>query len=182
MVGFEPRPVRLSVDEIVGLYLSVQILRQTSGPPYARAALSAVDKLVASLPEGRAKELRQFLRRIVVGRPASGTVIATLHTPGGELLTRFEEAFSRRRAIGFRYVDRSDAHSDRRAELHGLLVQAPAWYALAFDLDKGEPRMFRVDRMSRLVILDHVELSPRPAAFIASLVDPAAYPPRADGS
>jgi predicted DNA-binding transcriptional regulator YafY len=182
LVGFQPRPVQLAVDEIVGLYLSVQILRQTNTLPYAQAALSAVDKLVASLPQGRAKELRQFLRRIVVGRPASATVISTLRPPSGELLSRFEQAFSRRRAIAFRYLDRQNVRTERRAELHGLLVQAPAWYALALDLDKREPRMFRVDRMSRVVILEQVEFTPQPASFIASLVDPAAYPPPAPRS
>ncbi len=160
------------------MYLSVSILRQTNGLPYARAALAAVDKLVAALPEGRVRELRHFLRRIVVGRPASATVLATLCSPGGELLTRFEQAFSRRRAIAFRYRDRQEVQTERRAELHGLLVQAPVWYALALDLDKREPRMFRVDRMSRVVILEQVEFTPQPASFIASLVDPAAYPAR----
>ena len=176
LVSPAPTTVRMEVDEIVGLYLSVAVMRQTRGLPYARSAVAAVDKLVCAVPPQRAKELRQFLRRIIIGRPASATVAASVTTPDPELLARFEEAFSRRRAVAFRYLDRNGAASERRAELHGLLVQAPAWYVLAHDLAKDAPKMFRLDRMSRVTILPNVEFVPRPAQLIATLVDPHAHP------
>lgn len=176
LVSPAPLTVRMEVDEIVGLYLSVAVMRQSRGLPYARSAVAAVDKLVCTLPPQRAKELRQFLRRIVIGRPASPAVAASVATPDPELLARFEEAFSRRRAVAFRYLDRNGVTSERRAELHGLLVQAPAWYVLAHDLGKDAPKMFRLDRMSRVTVLPDVAFVPRPAQLIATLVDPHAYP------
>ena len=63
------------------------------------------------------------------------------------ILRIFEEAFSAGLGLRFGYRDREGKVTSRRVEPHGLLVQSPVWYVLARDLEKGEPRMFRMDRI-----------------------------------
>jgi predicted DNA-binding transcriptional regulator YafY len=139
--------VRFDVDEVVGLVMAAA-LAVGGGAPFGEAARRAVDRAMSTLPPGRAGELRRLLARVVVGPPASAAVVGALGPVADEVLRAFEAAFTARRALGFAYVDRHGQRSARRAEPHGLLAQPPAWYLLAHDLDRGAPRMFRLDRMS----------------------------------
>ena len=77
-----------------------------------------------------------------------------------EALRLFEEAFSAGLGLGFGYVDRDGQVTSRRIEPHGLLVQSPVWYLLARDVEKDQPRMFRMDRIARPRILRDVTFKP----------------------
>ncbi|MEQ1508159.1 MAG: WYL domain-containing protein [Myxococcota bacterium] len=168
-------PVRLAADEVVGLVLSLRLARQAAPTaPFSRAADAAVDRLVGALPPARASELRRWLGRIVVGRPASAHTAATVKPIPPTLLAMVERGFTARRALRFGYTDRADVRSSRRCEPHGLLVQVPAWYVLGVDLDREAPRMFRMDRIDRATVLDVVPFVPRPVEVLAALVVPEA--------
>ena len=147
------RAVHLSMDEVASLWLAAQLSSNVGLLPWNRAARSALDKVFASVPEERQKRLRRLVRRVAVGRPASEHVLAALGQPPPELLTAFEEAFSKDLCLGFDYTDRHGERSKRRAEPHGLLIEAPAWYVLSRDTDSQKPRMFRMDRMRRVRVL-----------------------------
>ena len=156
--------VHLSIAEIVTLWLAARLSQASSDLPWSGAASSGLSKLVASLPRARARHLRALCRRVVVGPPASAKISASVGKTPPELLRLFEEAFSAGNGLGFHYQDREGAKSRRRVEPHGLLVQSPIWYVLARDVDKGEPRMFRMDRISQPRLL--VDLPFRPDANV----------------
>ena len=139
--------VRFDVDEVVGLVLAAA-LAVGGGAPFGGDARRAVDRALSRLPSVRAAALRHVVSRIVVGPPASGAVVGSLGPVGDAVLRSFEAAFTARRTLAFAYVDRTGQPSLRRVEPHGPLSQAPAWYLLAFDLDRGAPRMFRLDRIA----------------------------------
>jgi predicted DNA-binding transcriptional regulator YafY len=141
--------VHLSLEEVVAIWLAARLSRAASDLPWGAAAATAMAKLLGSLPSPKARELRSLCNRVVVGSPASATIRAGAGAAPPELLRLFEQAFSSGRALGFDYTDRESRQTQRRAEPHGLLVQAPVWYVLAFDLEKKEPRTFRMDRISR---------------------------------
>ncbi|HEY3233838.1 MAG TPA: WYL domain-containing protein, partial [Polyangiaceae bacterium] len=61
-------------------------------------------------------------------------------------------AFSTSRVLRFDYVDREGRRSRRRVEPHGLLVRAPLWYIIAWDLSKDAPRIFRMERAPRALM------------------------------
>jgi predicted DNA-binding transcriptional regulator YafY len=69
------------------------------------------------------------------------------------------------------YSDREGRQSRRRVEPHGLLVEPPVWYVLARDIDKGEPRTFRMDRISRPRLLPDVVFRPDIGMIQAQLPD-----------
>jgi predicted DNA-binding transcriptional regulator YafY len=147
--------VHLSLDEVVAIWLGARLSRAASDLPWGEASTTAMSKLLGCLPKDKARALRALCGRVVVGCPASATVSAEAGATPPELLRLFEGAFSAGRALGFEYRDREDRVTHRRVEPHGLLVQTPVWYVLAFDLEKQEPRMFRMDRISRPRLLAH---------------------------
>ena len=73
--------------------------------------------------------------------------------------------------LGFSYSDREGPPSQRRVEPHGLLVEPPVWYVLARDVDKREPRTFRMDRISRPRILTDIVFRPDLIVIEAQLPD-----------
>src|SRR3954471_21355579 len=87
--------VHLSTDEIASLWLAAQLSASVSALPWSAAARSALDKAFASLPPARARMLRQLVRRVLVGRPATAPIRDGLGTAPPDLLTSFERAFAR---------------------------------------------------------------------------------------
>lgn len=165
-------PIRLSVEEVLGLALAAGMARQVStGLPYSTAADHAIDRLIATLPADRADKFRNLMRRITVGVPASLQVSAGIGQVERGLLSKFETAFASHRVLSFEYTDRRDQRTTRTVEPHGLLLQMPVWYVIAHDRLRDAARMFRVDRMSEVTLLDE-EFVPKPAAWFAEYLDP----------
>jgi predicted DNA-binding transcriptional regulator YafY len=154
--------VHLSLAEIVTLWLSARLSQAASTLPWSGAADRALAKILSSLPRTRARELRAMCRRVIVGQPPTGKMLESAGTSPPELLRLFEESFTAGVGLGFAYVDRNGQASTRRVEAHGLLVQSPIWYVLGRDGDKREPRMFRMDRISRPRLLTEIGFRPRP--------------------
>ncbi len=163
--------VHLSISEVVAIWLGARLSQAASDLPWGDAASSALSKLLGSLPAPKARALRALCRRVIVGVPASAQVRKGAGSTPPELLRLFEEAFSGGLGLGFQYIDREDRTTSRRIEPHGLLVQSPVWYVLARDVDKAEPRMFRMDRISRPRILADLQFRPDLAVIQRQLPD-----------
>lgn len=163
--------VHLSLSEIVAIWLGARLSQAASDLPWGDAASSAMAKLLGSLPAAKARTLRAVCRRVIVGEPASAATRAGAGATPKELLGLFEEAFSAGVGLGFHYTDREGRKTVRRVEPHGLLAETPVWYVLARDVDKGEPRMFRMDRISRPRLLPEVVFRPDVAVIQAQLPD-----------
>ncbi|MDH5671086.1 MAG: WYL domain-containing protein [Myxococcales bacterium] len=169
--------VHLSLAEAASIWLAARLSREASDLPWGEAARSALAKLLGSLPRHKARELRALCRRVYVGPAASAATREGAGTPPPELLGHFEAAFTAGLGLGFHYRDRHGRKSVRRVEPHGLLVQSPLWYVLAHDIDKGEPRMFRMDRIARPRLLAEHRFSPNAAVIEAQLPDDAHLKP-----
>ncbi len=169
--------VHLSLSEIVALWLGARLSQAASDLPWGDAANSAMSKLLGSLPAPKARALRALCRRVIVGVPASAQVSSGAGATPPELLRLFEEAFSNGLGLGFQYTDREDRTTSRRIEPHGLLVQSPVWYVLARDVDKAEPRMFRMDRISRPRILSDITFRPDIVVIQTQLPDCESWRP-----
>ncbi len=154
--------VTFTGDEIVALWLSARLSALSSALPLSRAAASATNKLLGGLSRERSRELQAMLARVVVSGPASVHVLSTLGVAPSDLLSRFEEAFRRRVGMRFRYRNQQGREGPRRIEPHGLLVTPPAWYILAFDVDKQAPRVFRMDRVAAPALWPEHSFRPDP--------------------
>jgi predicted DNA-binding transcriptional regulator YafY len=169
--------VHLSLHEVVALWLAATLSREASDLPWGAAARSGLSKLLASLPHDRARELRRLCRRVIIGPPASANVRGSLGAEPKALLLLFEESFARGSGLGFNYMDRLGRASTRRVEPHGLLVEPPVWYVLGRDVDKAEPRTFRMDRISRPRILGDVRFRPSLEEVAAQVPDQQRWRP-----
>jgi predicted DNA-binding transcriptional regulator YafY len=87
-------------------------------------------------------------------------VRASLGETPRELLRIFEQAALGGVGLGFQYRNRDGTLATRQVEPHGLAVQTPVWYILALDLEKREPRMFRMDRIAAPRALPSVRFTP----------------------
>jgi predicted DNA-binding transcriptional regulator YafY len=159
----------------VTVWLSARLSQAASDLPWSGAASSALAKILASLPQNRARDLRAMCRRVIIGPPSSAEMIDAAGKAPSELLRLFEEAFSAPVGLGFHYRDRAGKESIRRIEPHGLLVCTPIWYVLARDVEKGKPRMFRMDRIGRPRLLEGTRFRPDPSVITELL-------PRGEGT
>ena len=168
---------QLAADEVVALVLSVAAIRAAPWMPFAAGADRALSKIEAALPAERVKDLRRFMRRILIGDPSSPATVSHADTVDSRLLPAFEQALTQSRVLRFRYTDRHGNDSRRQIEPHGLLVRAPLWYIIAWDIDKNAPRLFRMDRIRTPRPTDTV-FDARPMDLVTG-VCPDAHPARA---
>lgn len=143
-----PRPVYFQLSEIIGLALSVAILQATPNQPFARSAQAALDRARRALSSDRQRALRRMEGRIIIGPPATERTRQSLGQVDDTLLSVFERCFTGGQTMNLDYVDRFGEPSSRRIECVALVLHAPLWYVLAWDLDKDAPRMFRMDRIA----------------------------------
>lgn len=172
--------VHMSVTEVAAMWLAARLSRVGSDLPWGQAASSGLAKLLASLPGQKASVLRALCRRVIVGLQASAEVRSSARRPPRELLRLFEVAFSSGVGLGFHYTDRFGKKSVRRIEPHGLLVETPVWYILARDIDKHEPRTFRMDRIARPSLQSEIRFSPDLRLIQAQVPEPEKRRPLTD--
>ena len=68
-------------------------------------------------------------------------------------LEALRAAIRARRAVRFAYRRPGDAEAgERHVEPWGLLARGGAWYCVGFDLDRGAPRVFRLNRLDGTVV------------------------------
>lgn len=143
-----PRAVRFEVGEIVGLALSVAVLKAMPSLPFAESAEAALDRARMALSPERRRALKRLERRILIGAPPTERVQASLGMVDPALLSVFERCFTGSCSMGFDYVDAAGAASSRNIECIALVLHPPTWYILAWDLDKEASRLFRMDRIT----------------------------------
>ena len=143
-----PRPVHFEVDEIIGLALSVAILKATPHTPFTKSAEAALDRARLALTPERRRAIEKLERRILVGAPATERVRQTLGEVDETLLSVVERCLTDSRSMVFAYVDSKGARSSRHIECIALVLHAPTWYILSWDLDRDASRLFRMDRIT----------------------------------
>ncbi len=158
--------------------LSVAVMRAAPWIPFAAGAERALAKIEGALPADRVRELRRFMRRILVGDPVSAEAGLAASAVDPAFLPAFEQAFSASRVLRFDYVDREGRRSRRRVEPHGLLVRAPLWYIIAWDVNKDAARIFRMDRVRRPVVVTETIFLPRPIELVTGVCPDAHAAPK----
>jgi len=145
---------KLGASELVALLLSAAVARATPWMPFASTADQAIAKLEGTLPAVRVRELRRVLARILIGKPATDTILSSIGAVAPELLEVFERAFTLGLMLSFSYCDVNNRVSERKVEPQAMLVRAPLWYILAWDSQKAAPRLFRMDRVRAPRVLE----------------------------
>jgi proteasome accessory factor B len=94
------------------------------------------------------------------GAPTAGPALADFAVPPA--LGTLQGAVSNRHPVAFRHRDR-----ERRLHPYGILFRDGQWYVSGHDLDRDEPRTFRIDRIEGDPVVDRSVTFERPEGFDA---------------
>jgi proteasome accessory factor C len=144
MADYFDRPLRLTRNEALALYLRATALAATPGLPEAPALRSALGKLAAQLgPE----ELGELPARVETAEEA----------PASEALSALREAAGRSERVEIEYYATSSAETSvRRIDPEEIFSALGKWYVVAWDQRSDAERMFRADRIKRATLTGEV--------------------------
>ncbi|WP_229374981.1 helix-turn-helix transcriptional regulator [Streptomyces spirodelae] len=150
-------PLLLDDDEAVATLLGLAALGATGSAREGsidEAALRAYGKVDQFLP----KRLRP---RVAALRASLETMPTPAPSTSAETMTELAEAIAHERVVTFDYLGASGKATTRQVEPHRHLHLHQRWYLLGWDVDKGDWRVFRLDRVAGLRARSR-RFSPRP--------------------
>jgi predicted DNA-binding transcriptional regulator YafY len=159
-------PLLLEDDEAVAVAVSLSTATGGAVEGLEETALRALSKLRQVLPPrlGRRVDALQSHTVRVPGRSRGPQV-------EGSLLALIAAVARDREIMRFRYLDHSGSGTDRRVEPYRLVNWGRRWYLVAFDLDRGDWRTFRADRITEpRSVGNRFTARPLPAPDIAAYV------------
>jgi predicted DNA-binding transcriptional regulator YafY len=138
-------PLLLDDDAAVAVAVGLRAVAGGAVAGMEEAAVRAAAVVERVLP-GRLKVRADALRAAVVALPGVRPDDAAVQP---ETLAQLALACRDGERIRFGYTDAEGTASSRHVEPFRLVVTARRWYLVARDLDKGEWRSFRLDRLER---------------------------------
>ncbi len=146
-------PLNFTPAEAVAMSVA---LRQAGGSPFARAAGSALRKVLAAMPGQEASAARELASRVGFISPAVTPSIPVV----------IEDALAARHVLRLDYVDKHGAPTERDVEPVMFLAREDYWYLVGWCRLRDELRAFRLDRV--LGVRDTGETAPtRPAEHLS---------------
>ena len=133
--GAELPPLLFDEEQAV----AVAIALQNAGASGA-AIDEAADRALATLRQVMPSRLRHRIDGVRFDRP-----VPPQPPVAPEVLTTVSDAVRQRRILRFDYAGVEGPA--RRAEPHGLVARDGRWYVVAWDLDREDWRIFRLDRL-----------------------------------
>jgi predicted DNA-binding transcriptional regulator YafY len=138
-------PLLLDDEEAVAIAVGLRTAARSPVTGIEDASLRALAKLEQVLPARL---------RARVGALATTTVEIPPDSPAppvdAELLALLATAARDHQTVRFDYSSHEGVESLRRAEPYRLVVWGRRWYLLAWDLDRGDWRTYRVDRIGHV--------------------------------
>jgi predicted DNA-binding transcriptional regulator YafY len=153
--GYRLPPLMLGDEEAVAVAFGL-IAAGRQGLSSAEGALAKIQRV---LPD--ALRLRVEALEATLGFTLPPTVGSTV---AGQTVLLLADAIRKRRRVRARYRSFQGEETERELSPHGLVVHSGRWYLAAHDHARLDLRTFRVDRMSRVSVVERRALSP-PSGF-----------------
>ncbi|HEY3505965.1 MAG TPA: YafY family protein [Actinocatenispora sp.] len=141
VAGTAMPPLLLDDDEAVAIAVGLRAAAGQAISGIDEASVRALGKLDQVLPNRLRHRIRS-LDAATVPLPSTGPSV----DPAA--LTLLAGAIANREAVRFAYRTADGAAGERRAEPHRLVAAAHRWYLVAYDTDRADWRIFRVDRIT----------------------------------
>jgi predicted DNA-binding transcriptional regulator YafY len=138
--------VLLSRDEALCTLLGLAVAERLRFPMFAAEIGRARRKVADAFPTTERRRIAPLRERIFIGEAASAEVRRSYREPAAAPTRQLQVAFVDERIVRAEYVKEGGEPSERRLEPHALVINWPAWYLMAYDHLRGEPRTFRLDR------------------------------------
>jgi predicted DNA-binding transcriptional regulator YafY len=137
--GNELPPLLFDDDQVVALAVALQAAT-TTGAGIEEAALRALTTVRQVMPF-RLRHRLDAVEFSTVARPGDGPAVAI----SPEVLIALSTAVRAREVLRFDYAGSA---APRRVEPHHLVASEGRWFLVAWDLERDDWRIFRVDRLS----------------------------------
>jgi predicted DNA-binding transcriptional regulator YafY len=143
VAGTAMPPLLLDDDEAVAIAVGLRLAAgsRTQIDEEAGAASRALRKLEQVLP-ARLRRKVTALHRATETAPAPGVAVST------RLLGLVGTAAEQHERLVFGYRSRDGEPTERRVEPYRQVLAGRRWYLLGWDLDRGDWRTFRLDRVT----------------------------------
>lgn len=136
-------PLVLDDDEAVALAVGLLGSAHTSITDIAETSVGALAKVIQVMP-GRLRRRVEALRAVTVSADTPWAAQAA----DSEQLVVVAQACRDHERIAFDYTAADGTRTNRRVEPHQLVSRDRRWYLVSYDLDRGDWRSFRLDRMT----------------------------------
>ena len=136
-------PLVLDDDEAVALAVGLQSAAQAPVAGMAESSVQALAKVVQVMP-ARLRRRVDALRAMTV--PAGWGAAAPAVDPG--VLTTVALACRDGERLRFAYTDAGGSRTERHVEPFRLVSSGRRWYLVAYDVERGAWRSFRMDRLT----------------------------------
>ncbi|MET8542063.1 YafY family protein [Kitasatospora sp. NPDC004799] len=143
--GYRLPPLMLTPDEAASVVLGLLAGRSSGlsvGEGATGTALAKIQRVLPPPLRERVAAVEQTLGLTALPAAGPGPAAAALFT--------LAEAARRRRRVRLSYRDREDRPSEREFDPYGLVFHSGRWYTTGLDHRSGEPRTFRLDRITRV--------------------------------
>ncbi len=157
--GYRMPPLMLGDDEALAVLLGLTTGRRAGLPAASgTAGETAAAKIRRVLPARLARRLDALLDEVAFTGPEREAA-----PPDAGVLLALADAVRHGRPVRMRYVAGDGRRSDRTVHPYGLVAHAGRWYVTGLDVERGEERTLRVDRIADPRTLPGVFA--RPAGF-----------------
>jgi predicted DNA-binding transcriptional regulator YafY len=165
--GYRLPPLMLTNDEAVLCSLGLLVAQRLGLDSENDAAEGARAKLHRVLPTTLRRQVEALESSLGFTTPPLTGV-----PPQSDTMLDLAGAIRRRRLVRLAYRSHEGERSQRRVSPYGLVVHGGRWYLAAHDHDRGEPRTFRVDRISGIAVVEGALQDPPhdfdPVAYVSS--------------
>lgn len=138
-------PLVLDDDEAVALALGLQAAAGSPVEGMAETSVRALAKVVQVMP-ARLRRRVEALRAMT--EPAGWGSAGRQDTVAPDVLTTTALACRDAERLGFTYTAADGTRTERAVEPHRLVALGRRWYLVGYDLDRGDWRIFRLDRLA----------------------------------
>lgn len=146
--GFHLPPMMFSPEEALALSLGLEALKHLGLSAFTPAMEAAKSKLERVLPQAVRAQVQEV--QAVMGLGASSWAVAT----NTEHLIRLSKAIQNQHMVRLQYCSFSYQQTARAVEPYGVLHHERRWYLVGYCRMRQGLRVFRVDRIAGLEVLE----------------------------
>ncbi len=146
--GFRLPPLMFTDEEALGLTLGLLAARRLglSGvTPAVEGALAKVERVMPVALRERVRDLEETVTP-AVAPPAT--------PPTGEVVLKVASAVRGRKRIHLRYRSGHSEETEREVDSYGVVHREGFWYTFGYDHLRGGTRLFRLDRILDVEVLE----------------------------
>ncbi|NQZ02234.1 MAG: WYL domain-containing protein [Bdellovibrionales bacterium] len=144
----------LSNQEAITLVLSLAVIESLSPSSNGLGAKSLRQKISSSFGIEQRKVISKLRNRILIGDPASKDVLSSYKGLSDTILGKVKLGFFNSKRIRFTYHDERKRQTTREVDANFLMLSWPVWYLLGWDYLREDVRVFRIDRMTNIEVLN----------------------------